>query len=242
MVSVPIAAAETGVSHKQNGAIGVDLNEHHISFTHVNAKGNKVSSTDHTFTKPSYRDTSKQAQTGLGEAVKGLLDAACRHKTPIIIEDLDFKKKRGAIKAGENRVFNRTVSSLVTAKFLALLTLRCAERGIELIKVNPAYTSLIGRLKYANQFNYNIHQAAAMVIARRGLGLSDRSMPKYVMCVVSNSLQYFGLPEDSPKMTIGEYFKKVRGSYDAWFSDIDWMLRAKRKSPPQHILQEDINF
>ncbi|MFT6898465.1 MAG: hypothetical protein ACJA13_002886 [Paraglaciecola sp.] len=43
-------------------------------------------------------------------------------------------------------------------------------------------------------------------------------------------------------MTIGEYFKKVRGSYDAWFSEIYWMLRAKRKSPLQHILLEDINF
>ena len=49
--------------------------------------------------------------------------------------------------------------------------------GIEIRKVNPAYTSLIGKLKYAPQFNIDKDIAAAFVIARRGLRFKE-SLPK----------------------------------------------------------------
>ena len=42
-----------------------------------------------------------------------------------------------------------------------------------LTKVNPAYTSYIGKTKYANSMKLNSHTAASFVIARRGLGFKD---------------------------------------------------------------------
>jgi transposase, putative, N-terminal domain len=49
--------------------------------------------------------------------------------------------------------------------------------GIEIRKVNPAYTSVIGKLKYAPQYNIDKDIAGAYVIARRGLGFKEK-LPK----------------------------------------------------------------
>jgi len=40
-------------------------------------------------------------------------------------------------------------------------------------EVNPAYTSQIGKIKYMRQMGLSIHEAAAYVIGRRGMGLKD---------------------------------------------------------------------
>jgi IS605 OrfB family transposase len=50
--------------------------------------------------------------------------------------------------------------------------------GIEVVEVNPAYTSVIGALKYAPQHLLDKDRAAAFVIARRALGFEEK-MPKH---------------------------------------------------------------
>jgi hypothetical protein len=46
------------------------------------------------------------------------------------------------------------------------------------VEVSPAYTSVIGALKYAPQFLLDKDRAAALVIARRALGFEEK-MPKH---------------------------------------------------------------
>jgi len=41
------------------------------------------------------------------------------------------------------------------------------------MKVNPAYTSVIGLVKYDRQYGLASDEAAAMAIARRGMNLSE---------------------------------------------------------------------
>ncbi|SFQ34405.1 hypothetical protein SAMN05444406_12933 [Caldicoprobacter faecalis] len=43
--------------------------------------------------------------------------------------------------------------------------------SIQVIEVDPAYTSVIGLLKYTPQYMISKDEAASYVIARRGLGL-----------------------------------------------------------------------
>jgi hypothetical protein len=49
--------------------------------------------------------------------------------------------------------------------------------GIQVVRVNPAYTSTIGKLKYAPLYNIDKDTAGAYVIARRGRGFKER-LPK----------------------------------------------------------------
>ncbi|WP_372371724.1 hypothetical protein [Candidatus Uabimicrobium sp. HlEnr_7] len=46
--------------------------------------------------------------------------------------------------------------------------------GVEIIEVNPAFTSLIGRYKFAHFFGISTHLAASLVLARRAQNFSER--------------------------------------------------------------------
>jgi len=85
-----------------------------------------------------------------------------------VIEDLDFKGKKKSLKSGVKKNYNVMLSSFAYNKIIQLIKSRCIDKGIELFEVNPAYTSVIGRLKYQKRYRLGIHQAASLVIARRG--------------------------------------------------------------------------
>jgi hypothetical protein len=72
------------------------------------------------------------------------------------------------------RKWNRKKSNFVWRRFITLLEHKCIEYGIEYKKVNPAYTSIIGKYKYRERYKLAIHEAAAFVIGRRGLGLNEK--------------------------------------------------------------------
>ena len=44
---------------------------------------------------------------------------------------------------------------------------------VDVIKVNPAWTSWIAKNKFCNRMKLNIHTGASFVIARRGIGIED---------------------------------------------------------------------
>ena len=69
---------------------------------------------------------------------------------------------------------NRVKANFVWRKFLELLERKCIEHGIAYKKVNPAYTSVIGKVKYKEMYGITTHEAAAFVIARRGLGFNEK--------------------------------------------------------------------
>jgi hypothetical protein len=50
----------------------------------------------------------------------------------------------------------------------------CSRQSVRLVLVNPAYTSLIGRVKFAPRYGSSVHTAAALAIARRAMALSER--------------------------------------------------------------------
>lgn len=102
----------------------------------------------------------------------------------IIIEDLDFADARttGRETMGRGRKgkrFRKTVAGMPTAKFRAHIQAACHRAGIRLIAVNPAYTSKWGDQHWRKPTSTRTrattrHQAAALVIARRGQGLPAR--------------------------------------------------------------------
>jgi hypothetical protein len=55
-----------------------------------------------------------------------------------------------------------------------MLKAAALRRGIEVLEVNPAYTSTIGATNYARRFGASIHAGAACAIARRSMRLSER--------------------------------------------------------------------
>lgn len=158
-----------------NGSIGVDVNPDRVSVSDVDSIGNLVKS----FTIVNNRmlfASAKKRNYEIACIVKQIINYALKTKKGIVFENLRFKKQFENL----GRIFNRKKSNFVWKKMLTLLKGKCIENGIKQRHVNPAFTSVIGRLKYQRMFNLSIHQSASYVVGRRGLGFNEKlSLYKY---------------------------------------------------------------
>jgi len=157
--------------HHRPGALGVDLNSDHLALTVMTGDGNPV----RTLRIPlvTYGCSSEQARARIGDAVKQVIEIARAANLNIVIEKLDFTAKKRALKDQGTR-YARMLSSLSYNRTLELLKARAFDAGIQVQEVNPAYTSIIGKQKFAKRYGLSSHGAAALVIARRSLSFSER--------------------------------------------------------------------
>ncbi|MEI8270939.1 MAG: IS200/IS605 family accessory protein TnpB-related protein, partial [bacterium] len=151
-----------------NGAIGVDTNIDRIAVAEVSRDGNYLGSK--TLVKSRLKDGSTNKRNyDIGCLVKQVINLAKEKKKGIVFEDLNFKKDFTGFKK-----LNRIKSNFVWRKFIELLERKCVQNGISYRKINPAYTSLIGKIKYKDMFQITIHESAAYTIARRGLRFNEK--------------------------------------------------------------------
>ena len=75
---------------------------------------------------------------------------------------------------GESRRYVRMLSSFSYGRIKACFRSRGYRQGVEVHQVNPAFNSIIGRVKFMERYGLSVHQAAALVLARRLLGCSER--------------------------------------------------------------------
>jgi IS605 OrfB family transposase len=85
----------------------------------------------------------------IGDAVKALMAYATRVKKPVVLEDLDFKKKKRALRESDNPAYKRMLSAFAYQQIRSLIDACCRDAGIETRLINPAYTSVQGRVRYA---------------------------------------------------------------------------------------------
>ena len=120
----------------------------------------------------------------LGDAVASVVEYAWEVGKPIVIERLDFRQKKASLE-GESRRYSRMLSSFSYGKIKAYFLSRGYRQGVEIRRVNPAYSSVIGRVKFMERYGLTVHQAAALVLARRLLGCSER-IPRRRVCPAGN--------------------------------------------------------
>ena len=165
------------VSSKRRGAIGVDLNADHLADCETDASGNPV----HVFRVPlvTYGKSGCQTEALIGSAVACVVEYARHVGKPIVLERLDFRRKKAELE-GQLRKYSRMLSSLGYAKTLSCFLSRGQREGVEVFQVNPAFSSIIGRVKFMERYGLSVHQAAALVLARRLLGCSERIPRRWV--------------------------------------------------------------
>jgi IS605 OrfB family transposase len=156
------------VTHRSNGALGIDLNPGCIAISHIGPDGNLMASWQ--VNTPLRGRRSEQIEETLGVEIKKLVKYAQQNQVPIIIEELDFDKKKEELRS---RNLNRMLSQFAYSKFYDFIKAQCTRSGVELKPVNPAYTSIIGKHKFSEGYGLSTHMAAAFAIARRGLGFCE---------------------------------------------------------------------
>lgn len=146
------------------GTIGIDFNPDETGITEVNEEGNPLFWKTIKHPELTYSSHFKR-QHKIGEVVQAILALAKAKNKGLTIESLKFAQKAGSKK------FNRMAHNFVYSTFLEQLKRQAVFQGIPVREINPAYTSIIGLLKYCPQYALSRQTAAALVIARRGLGL-----------------------------------------------------------------------
>ena len=179
MMDVPV------VTDQRRGAVGVDLNADHLAVCETDASGNYVNA----FSVPqvTYGKSQRQAEAIIGDAVASVVDYAREVGKPIVIEKLDFRQKK-AVLEGETRRYSRMLSSFSYGKIKACFLSRGYRQGVEVHQVNPAFSSVIGRVKFMERYGLSVHQAAALALARRSLGCSERIARRWV-APIGNGVQ-----------------------------------------------------
>ncbi|NEP43444.1 MAG: IS200/IS605 family element transposase accessory protein TnpB, partial [Okeania sp. SIO2H7] len=152
------------------GAIGLDINPGGIGWVYCDADGNLREHGQIPLEMGLPKNKQNAQITNACLAIQQLGD---KYVCPVVIENLDFGKKKEQLRE-KGRKCSRMLSSWAYNRLTELLKSILNNRGIQLIKVNPAYSSLIGLVKYARMYGLASDEAAALVIARRGMRLSER--------------------------------------------------------------------
>ena len=172
------------ISHKKNGVMGIDLNPGVIGWAICDVQGNLKKKGSIKIKILSKKTT--QTSAILGDAVRDLIEIASESEVPIVVEKLDFSRKKSGMKEQGVR-YSRMLSNFAYSKFYQLLERRCGRYGIELKVVNPAYSSLIGLTKYLSMYGLSSDTAAGLVLARRGLRYSERPPADYALWVQADT-------------------------------------------------------
>ena len=223
MMDVPV------VTDKSLGAIGVDLNADHLAVCETDASGNYVNA----FSVPlvTYGKSQHQAEAIIGDAVASVVTYARDVGKPIVIERLDFRRKK-AVLEGESRKYSRMLSSFSYGKIKACLVSRGYREGVEIHQVNPAFSSVIGRVKFMERYGLSVHQAAALVLARRLLGCSERVPCRWVAPVGNGVHVAFTVPVRKRVKHVWTYWGAISGQLRPALAAQHRLGRLKRRPNP----------
>ncbi len=156
--------------HSMYGCIGIDLNPGSIGWAYADTDGNLKAHGQ--IPLQMGLPTGKQ-DAQIVDAVMQLVTLAKTYKCPIVAEKLDFSNKKKSLKE-QGKKYARMLSGWAYSRFNELLDSICQNRGIRVLRVNPAYTSVIGLVKYSKQYGLASDESAALAIARRAMRLSER--------------------------------------------------------------------
>jgi IS605 OrfB family transposase len=168
------------------GCIGIDMNPLSIGWAYIDAVGNLKA------------HGQIPLQTGLpkgkqqAQIVKACLELAAlatKYQCPVVGEELDFSKKKEQLRE-RGKKYARMLSSWAYSEFFKLLNSILFNRGIELITVNPAYSSIIGLVKYLRMYGKACDEAAALAIGRPGMRLSEKIPGSLTAFVEVNSTKH----------------------------------------------------
>ena len=159
------------VTRNNYGVVGVDFNKGFVSVSETDKYGNLIN----TFNIDYQYSKGNQTTNDFQVIATRLKDYCLNTGKDLVIEKLDFTKKKDNLISKRGKKYNEMLSTLAYSKFDSIVTSKCAKNRIFLHKVNPAWTSWIAKQKYCPKMKLNIHSGASYVIARRGMFLKDKA-------------------------------------------------------------------
>jgi IS605 OrfB family transposase len=215
---------------KEKGVIAIDTNASpiHLAIAEVSKTGELLS----------YQTISLHNLLGLSQNSKDhqewilahkIVDLAIQKNKAIAVENLKKlrKGKRGDWKAE----LRKRLRQWNAKKFLQKLKRVAMLKGVEVVEVHPAYTSVIGMLKYAPQLNIDKDIASAYVIGRRALGFKEDTPENYEKLLKDKTYLEFALKRyEEREKELTELIEKETNEYkgNALESELRSVENAKK--------------
>ena len=158
------------ITRNSYGVVGVDFNKGFVSVSETDKYGNLIN----TFNIDYQYSKGNKTTNDFQYIATRLKDYCLNTGKDLVIEKLNFTKKKDNLISKRGKKYNEMLSSLAYSKFDSIVTSKCVKNRIFLHKVNPAWTSWIAKQKYCPKMKLNIHLGASYVIARRGMFLKDK--------------------------------------------------------------------
>jgi IS605 OrfB family transposase len=187
--SLPVEKSSLTTSSRQ-GVIGIDINANHLAIAETDRFGNPIAK--RSIPLNTYGKDRNQAKALIGDACASLVAWAKKKEKTLVIENLDFQKKKTELKEQKSPSHARMLSSLAYSHIKNILKSRAWREGVEVVGVNPAFTSVIGRIKFSKRYGLSIHQAAGLAIGRRHLKASER-VPRHLESIPDGKGDYVAL-------------------------------------------------
>lgn len=163
------ACSKDCVTCRTHGTIGVDFNKGFITLSETNQYGHMVQ-TQHL---PYRFKSGNKTKTDLQNIANRITMLACQTGKDICIENLDFRAKKSKTETKQGKKYNEMIHSLAYRQFSDTIESATYRNKVNLIRVNPAWTSWLAKQIYCPTMKLNTHVGASYVIARRGQGYKD---------------------------------------------------------------------
>ena len=160
---------ENFVTRSDNGTIGLDFNKGFIALSETNKYGHLVK----TKFLPYRFKSGDKTKTDLQDIANYITKLAIETGKDICIENLDFEAKKAKTENKQSKKYNDMIHSLAYRQFSDIIRSATYRNKVNLIKVNPAWTSWLAKQIYCPTMKLNVHVGASYVIARRGQGYKD---------------------------------------------------------------------
>ena len=221
------------ITRKHRGAIGIDINPDQLALAELDRSGNFIGGRP--ISCVTYGKTRNQAKAIVSEAVQLVIEAAVETRKPVVVERLEFAKKKAALE-NEGRKRARMLSSFAYKQFTQQLKAAAFHARVQVIEVNPAYTSTIGAVNYATHYGISIHLGAAIAIARRGLHLSERPTVRVAQVPIRGDGQVtLSLPPRNRGKHVWSFWSKVSRQMRATLAASVRMLPKTLGSTPSAL-------
>ncbi len=215
---------------KENGVVAIDTNASpiHLAVAEVSKTGELLS----------YQTINLHHLLGLSQNSKDhhewllahqIADLAIQKNKAIAIENL--KKLRKGRRGDGKAELRKRLHQWNAKKFLQKLKRVAMLRGVEIVEVNPAYTSVIGMLKYAPQLSIDKDIAGAYVIGRRALGFKEDTPENYERLLKDKAYLEFALERyEEREEELRELLEKETNEYkrNAIKSELKNVQNAKK--------------
>jgi len=198
---------------KENGVIAIDTNASpiHLAIAEVSKTGELLS----------YQTISLHHLLGLSQNSKDhqewilahqIVDLAIQKNKAIALENL--KKLRKGKRGDGKATLRKILHNWNAKKFLRKLKRVAMLKGVEVIEVYPAYTSIIGMLKYAPQLNIDKDIAGSYVIGRKALGFREDTPENYEKLLKDKAYLEFALKKyEEREKELRELIEKESNEY-----------------------------